>query len=223
MLASGATALVGAAVGGWWLRDRLTPLDAADRVIDFPRGDSAELAGFGITRELTERAIRGFPGGAVTAMRYLTPDQGTLYKRLTPRQREWALRRGWKLSALCRPESGLAGVGVENGTSPPAFVAHIEAVRDRAELIAVTQVRDGVDGIRASLSPPPAPTLMRLEMAYDPVSARATVSVDGQVLIRDYAGHTEYRGGPSVFFAVNTADGSMASAVFGGLHFEILA
>jgi hypothetical protein len=60
-------------------------------------------------------------------------------------------------------------------------------------------------------------------MAYDPVSARATVSVDGQVLIRDYAGHTEYRGGPSVFFAVNTADGSMASAVFGGLHFEILA
>jgi len=87
-LASGATALVGAAVGGWWLRDWLPPLDAAERVIDFPRGDSAELAGFGIARELTERAIRGFPGGAVTAMRYLTPDQGTLYKRLTPRQLE---------------------------------------------------------------------------------------------------------------------------------------
>jgi tRNA A-37 threonylcarbamoyl transferase component Bud32 len=223
MLASGATALVGAAVGGWWLRDWLTPLDAAERVIDFPRGDSAELAGFGITRELTERAIRSFPGGAVTAMRYLTPDQGTLYKRLTPQQQEWALRRGWKLSALCRPESGHAGVGVENGTSPPAFVAHLEAIRDGVELIAVTQVRDGVDGIRASLSATSAPTLMRLEMAYDPVSARATISVDGQILIRDYAGHTEYRGGPSVFFAVDTADGSMASAVFGGLHFEILA
>ena len=223
MLASGATALVGAAAGGRWLRDWLTPLDAAERVIDFPRGDSAELAAFGIAGELTEHAIRGFPGGAVTAMRYLTPDQGTLYRRLTPRQREWALRRGWKLSALCRPESGLAGAGVENGTSPPAFVAHLEAVRDRLELIAVTRVRDGVDGIRASLSPPPAPTLMRLEMAYDPVSARATVSVDGHVLIRDYAGHTEYRGGPSVFFAVDTADGLMASAIFGGLHFEILA
>jgi len=223
MLASAATMLGGAVAGGWWLRDWLTPLDAAERVIDFHRGDSAELAGFGIGRELTERAIRGFPGGGVTAMRYLTPDQGTLYKRLSPRQQEWALSRGWKVSALCRPESGDAGVGVENGTSPPAFVAHLEAARGRVELIAVTQVRDGLDGIRASLSPPPAPTLMRLEMAYDPVSARATVSVDGQVLIREYAGHTEYRGGPSVFFAVTTADGLMASAVFGGLHFEILA
>jgi hypothetical protein len=223
MLASGAAALVGAAVGGWRLRDWLTPLDAAERVIDFPRGDSAELAGFGIARELTERAIRGFPGGAVTAMRYLTPDQGTLYKHLTPRQQEWALRRGWKLSALFRPESGYAGVGVENGTSPPAFVVHLEAIRDGVELIAVTRVRDGLDGIRASLSQPQAPALMRLEMAYDPVSERATVSVDGRVLIRDYAGHTEYRGGPSVFFALDTADGSMASAIFGGLHFEILA
>ena len=222
MLASGATALVGAAAGGWWLRDWLTPLDAAERVIDFPRGDSAEMAGFSIHRELTERAIRDFPGGATRAMRYLTPDQGTLYKRLTSRQQEWAFRRGWKVSALCRPESGHAGVGVENGTSPPAFVAVLQATRDRVELIAVKQVRDGLGGIRAPLSLPPAPTLMRLEMAYDPVSARATVSVDGQILIRDYAGHTEYRGDHTVFFAVASKDGSMASAVFGGLRFEIL-
>jgi len=222
MLASGATALAGAAAGGWWLRDWLTPLDAAERVIDFPRGDSAEMAGFSIHRELTERAIRDFPGGATRGMRYLTPDQGTLYKRLTPRQQEWAFRRGWKVSALCRPESGHAGVGVENGTSPPAFVAVLQATRDRVELIAVKQVRDGLGGIRAPLSLPPAPSMMRLEMAYDPVSARATVSVDGQILIRDYAGHTEYRGDHTVFFAVASKDGSMASAVFGGLRFEIL-
>jgi tRNA A-37 threonylcarbamoyl transferase component Bud32 len=223
MLASGAAALAGAAAGGWWLRDWFMPLDAAERVIDFPRGDSAEMAGFSINRELTERAIRGFPGGATTAMRYLTPDQGTLYRRLTLRQQEWALRRGWRVSALCRPESGHAGVGVENGSVPPAFVAVLEATGDRVELIAVTQVRDGLGGIRAPLSLPPAPRLMRLEMVYDPVSARATVSVDGEVLIRDYAGHTEYRGGPSVLFAVASMDGSMASAVFAGLHFEILA
>jgi serine/threonine-protein kinase len=222
MLASGATALVGAAAGGWWLRDWSTPLDAAERVIDFPRGDSAEMAGFSTHRELTERAVRDFPGGATRAMRYLTPDQGTLYKRLTLRQQEWAFRRGWKVSAHCRPESGHAGVGVENGTSPPAFVAVLEATRDRVELIAVKQVRDGLGGIRASLRLPPPPRLMRLEMAYDPVSARATVSVDGQIFIRDYAGHTEYRGDHTVFFAVASMDGSMASAVFGGLHFEIL-
>jgi tRNA A-37 threonylcarbamoyl transferase component Bud32 len=222
MLASGATAIAGAAAGGWWLRDWLTPLDAAERVIDFPRGDSAAMAGFSINRELTERAIRDFPGGATIAMRYLTPDQGTLYKRLTPRQQEWALRRGWKVSGLCRPESGNAGVGVENGSVPPAFVVVLQATGDRVELIAVTRVRDGVGGIRAPLSLPPAPRLMRLEMAYDPVSARATVSVDGQILIRDYAGHTEYRGGPTVFFAVASVDGSMASAVLGGLHFDIL-
>lgn len=222
MLAGGATALVGAAAGGWWLRDRLTPLDPEERVIEFPRGASAAMAGFSIHRELTERAIRDFPSGAVTAMRYLTPDQGTLYKRLTLRQQEWAFRRGWKVSALCRPESGYAGIAVENGIFAPAFVAVLEATRDRVELIAVMQVRTGLGGIRAPLSLPPAPRLMRLEMAYDPVSARATVSVDGQILIRDYAGHTEYRGAPSVFFTVASTDGSMASAVFGGLRFEIL-
>jgi hypothetical protein len=46
--------------------------------------------------------------------------------------------------------------------------------------------------------------------------------VDGQILIRDYAGHTEYRGGPTVFFLVASTEGSMASAVLGDLHFEIL-
>jgi len=223
LLASGATALAGAAAGGWWLRDWLTPLEAAERVIDFPRGDSAAMAGFSIHRELTERAIRDFPGGAVTAIRYLTPDQGLLYKRLTLRQQEWASRRGWKVSALCRPESGIASVAVENGPVAPAFVAGVQATREGAELIAVRQVRDGVDGIRAPLSLPPAPRLMRLEMAYDPVSARATVSVDGQILIRDYAGHTEYREDHTVLFGIVTVDGSMASAVFAGLHFEILA
>jgi len=223
MLASATTALLGAAAGGWRLRDWSTPLDAAERDIDFPRGDSAEMAGFSIHRELTERAIRDFPGGAVTAMRYLTPDQGTLYKRLTQRQHEWASRRGWKVSALCRPESGHTGLGVENGSVPPAFVAVLLATRDRVELIAVTQVRDGVGGIRAPVSLPTVPHLMRLEMAYDPVSARATVAVDGQILIRDYAGHTEYRSDPTVFFQVASVDGSMASAVFGGLRFDILA
>jgi tRNA A-37 threonylcarbamoyl transferase component Bud32 len=220
MLASGATALVGAAAGGWWLRDWLTPLDAAERVIDFPGGDSAEMAGFSIHRELTERAIRDFPGGAVTTMRYLTPDQGQLFKHLTRRQQEWASRRGWKVSALCRPESGTAGVVVDG--LAPGFVALLEATRDRVELIAILQVRAGLDGIRVPLSLPPAPRLVRLEMAYDPVSARATVSVDGQILIRDYAGYSEYRGGEALSFAVASRDGSMASAVFGGLHFEIV-
>jgi hypothetical protein len=61
-------------------------------------------------------------------------------------------------------------------------------------------------------------------MAYDPVSARATVSVDGQIFIRDYAGHTEYRDDDlGIYFALGSVDGSMASAVFAGLHFEILA
>ena len=43
-----------------------------------------------------------------------------------------------------------------------------------------------------------------------------------QTLIRDYTGHTEYRDDLGVLFGVGSIDGSMASAVFGGLHFEIL-
>jgi hypothetical protein len=222
MLASAATVLVGAVAGGWRLRDWLTPLDAAERVIDIKRGDTADMAGFSVHRELTERAVRDFPGGAVTAMRYSTADQGTLYKYLTQRQHEWASRRGWKVSARCRPESGHTGIGVENGAVPPAFVAALQTTGDGVELIAVTHVRDGLDGIRAALTLPPAPRLMRLEMAYDPLSTRATVSVDGRILVRDYPGHTEYRSDPTVFFEVASTEGSMASAVLGDLHFEIL-
>ena len=48
------------------------------------------------------------------------------------------------------------------------------------------------------------------------------MSVDGEVLVRDYTGHTQYRDDVGVFFGVHSVDGSMASAVFGGLHFEIL-
>ena len=223
MLASGTTALVGAAAGGWWLRDWLTPLDAAERVIDFPRGDSAEMAGFSIHRELTERAIRDFPGGAVSAMRYTSPDQGQLHKRLTLRQKERAFRRGWKVSALCRPESGYACVAVDTGQFAHRFDAGFEATPDGVELIATKQIRTGWDGIHAAVSLPPPPRLARLELAYDPARASATVSVDGETLIRDYTGHTEYRDDLGVLFGIGSIDGSMASAVFGGLHFEILA
>jgi hypothetical protein len=224
MLASGATALAGAAAGGWWLRDWLTPLGPEERVIDFPRGADAEMAGFSIHRELTERAVREFPGGAVSAMRYASPDQGQLHKRLTLRQKEWAFRRGWKVSALCRPESGNAVLAVDSGLFAPRFDSGFGVTPDRVELVATTKVRTGWEGIRAAVSLPPAPRLVRLEMAYDPARASATVSVDGETLIRDYAGHTEYRDDDlGVFFALGSLDGSMASAVFGGLHFEIFA
>jgi hypothetical protein len=222
MLASGATALVGAAAGGWWLRDWLTPLGPEERVIDFPRGDSAEMAGFSIHRELTERAIRDFPGGAVSAMRYASTDQGQLHKRLTLRQKEWAFRRGWKVSALFRLESGSAGVGVEPGHFARRFEAGFMTTQGRVEVVATERVRTGWHGIHLPVSLPPAPRLARLEMVYDPARAKATVSVDGETLIRGYAGHTEYRDDLGVYFGLGSIDGSMASAVFAELHFEIL-
>jgi len=222
VLASGATALAGAAAGGWWLRNWLSPLGPDERVIDFPQGDDAEMAGFSIHRELTERAVRDFPGGSVIAMRYTSPDLGLLYKRLTPRQKESAFRRGWRLSALFRPESGSACVALATGQFAHRFDAGFKATQDRVELIATQQIRTGWDGIHAAVSLPPAPRLVRLEIAYDPVRASATVSVDGATLIRDYTGHTEYRDDLGVLFGIGSIDGSMASAVFGGLHFEIL-
>jgi hypothetical protein len=145
------------------------PLDAAERVIDVPQGDEAEMAGFSVHRELTERAIRDVPGGAVTAMRYLTPDQGQIHKRLTPRQKEWAFRRGWKVSAPCRPESGFAAVGVGIGLSARRFDAGLRPTRDGAELIATQRIRTGWDGIRRAVSLPPT---LRLEVAIPPAPAR---------------------------------------------------
>jgi hypothetical protein len=155
-------------------------------------------------------------------MRYTSPDLGLLYKRLTPRQKESAFRRGWRLSALFRPESGSACVAVATGQLAHRFDAGFKATQDRVELIATQQIRTGWDGIHAAVSLPPAPRLVRLEIAYDPVRASATVSVDGETLIRDYTGHTEYRDDLGVLFGIGSIDGSMASAVFGGLHFEIL-
>jgi tRNA A-37 threonylcarbamoyl transferase component Bud32 len=222
VLATGSAALVGAAAGGWRLRDRLTPLGPEERVIDFPGGAEADMAGFSINRELTSRAIREFPGGAVSAMRYASPDQAQLYKKLTLRQKEWAFRRGWKVSALSRPESGYAGLGIDSGPFAPRFDFGFEVARDRVELIATQQIRTGWDGIHAAVTLPPPPRLARLEMAYDPARGSASVSVDGEIVIRDYTGHTEYRDDLGVFFAVGSLDGSMASAVFGGLRFEIL-
>lgn len=222
LLTGGAAALVGAAAGGWWLREWLTPLDPAERVIDYPRGASAEMVGFTIAHNLTERAIIEFPGGAVGAMRCFSPDQGQLHRTLTLRQKQSAFRRGWKAWTLCRPESGYAALGVESGHFAPRFDAGFEPTRDGFALLATTQVREGWDGMRAIVRLPPAPRLLRLEMAYDATRHTVAVSVDGDVLIRDYRGHTEYRDDLGVYFAVGSLDGTVASAVFGGLRFEIL-
>lgn len=221
ILTGGAAALAGAAAGGWRLRDWLTPLDAEERIIDFPGGAAVEMTAFSVQHQLTERAIRQFPGGAVSAMRYLSPDQGQLHRRLTSRQKEWAFRRGWKAWLLCRPESGYAALGVESGLFAPRFDAGFRFIPGGVELVATQQVRAGWDGIRAPVSLPPAPRLLRLEMTYDPGRAAADLSVDDQVLIRDYRGHTEYRDDLGVYFGVGSIDGSMASAIFGGLHFEV--
>lgn len=224
LLASGAAALAGAATGGWWLRDWMTPLDPRQRVIDLPAGHSAEMAGFSIHRELTERAIRIFPGGSVSAMRYLSPDQGQIHRVLTLHQKQWAFRRGWRAWTLCRPESGYAGLGLTCGHFARRFDAAFRPASGGGfELVATKQIQAGWDGTRAVVELPPAPKLLRLEITYDPNRAIAAVSVDGRVLIENYTGHTEYRDDLGVFVSVGTLDGSMASAVFSGLRFEILA
>ena len=42
ILTGGAAALAGAAVGGWRLRDWLTPLESDERVVDFPPGAAGD-------------------------------------------------------------------------------------------------------------------------------------------------------------------------------------
>jgi tRNA A-37 threonylcarbamoyl transferase component Bud32 len=221
LLGGAAVGLAGAGVVGWGLRDWLAPLRREERVIDFPAGYQAEMAGFTLRLQLAEHAIRNFPGGAITSMRYSSPDQGQLHKLLTQRQKEHAFRHGWKIVAFCRPERGYAAVGLSCGHFAPRFDAGFQVHPDRVGLIATRQLRAGWNGIRAAVSLPPEPRLVRLEMQYDALRGSATVSVDGRTLIRDYAGHTEYRDDMGVFFAVGSIDGSMGSAVFGGLRFEI--
>lgn len=221
LLGGGALGLIGAGVSGWRLRDWLTPLEPPERIIDFPRGYQAEMAGFVIHNDLKESAVRDFPGGSVTAMRLLSTDQGQLHKRLTMRQKQWAFRRGWKVTALCRPESGYAAVGLSCEHAAPRFDVGFRVTQQDTDLIATRQLRNGWDGIHAAVNLPPPPGLVRVEMIYDAARANASVSVDGQILIGGYSGHSEYRDDLGVFFAVGTIDGAVASAVFGGLRFEI--
>lgn len=223
LIGGAAASLAGAGMGGGWLRDRLTPLSPEERVIDFPRGAQAEMTGFTIHLDLTERAIRDFPGGRITAMRIFSADQGQLQKKLTLRQKEWAFRRGWKVWTLLRPESGYAAVGLASGHFAPRLDAGILVNGDRAELIATQKLREGWDGMRARVNLPPPPDLVRLEIVYDPVRADADVSIDGKILIRNYRGHSEYRDDMGVFVGIGSVDGSVASAIFGGLRFEILS
>lgn len=223
LLAGASVSVVGAAAEGWWLHDRWAPLSPEERTIDFPRGSSAEMAGFSVHRELAERAVREFPGGAVTAMRLFSPDQGQLHKRLSLRQKEWAFRRGWRIAALCRPESGYCGLALETGHFAPRFDCGLRPAPAGADLIATQRIRTGWDGIRTRVILPPAPHLVRLEMVYDPGKRTAQISLNGNVLIRGYAGHAEYRDDLGVFFGVGTFDGSLASTLFGGLRFEIFS
>jgi hypothetical protein len=221
ILAGGSATVLGAAAGGWWLRDRLTPLSPKDRIIDLAPGSSAEMTGFRIHREVTERAIRKFPGGEVVAMRLQSPDQGQLHKPLSLRQKRAAFQRGWKVWALFRPESEYAGLAVETGHFAPRFDCCIQILPGGADLIATQRVRNGWDGIHAAVMLPPAPGMVRLEMIYDPATVGADIFLDGRILIRDYRGHTEYRDDLGIYFAVGSVGGSMASTIFGGLHFEI--
>ena len=224
ILAGGATVVVASGAGGWWLRDRLVPLPAHERVIEFPAGYTAEMAGFSIHREVTERAIRDFQvRGAVTAIRLFSADQGQLHKPLTRRQKEQAFRNGWKVAALVRPETGYVAVAVESGQFARRFDTGFEVTSGGVQLIATERIRQGWDGIRAAVTLPPAPAMVRLEMRYDAARKTADVSVDGKTFIRGYSGHLEYRDDLGVYLGVGSLDGSVASSVFGGLRFEILS
>ena len=221
LLVSGTTALLGAGAGGWWVWNYFAPLPHQERVIDFPRGYQAEMAGFSSHLDMTERAIRSFPGGGIAAMRYSSSDQGQVYKILSPAQKRWAFRRGWKIAADFRPETGYAAVGIACGHFAPRFDVGFKVTADRVELIATKQLRAGWDGMRSTVSLPPQPDLVRVEMIYDAARASVDISVDGKTLIRNYTGHTEFRDDLGVYFAVGTVDGSPGSTVFGGLRFEI--
>ena len=221
-IVAGAAASVAAGAGGWWRLESRAALPPIERVIDFPAGYTGEMAGFSIHRELTERAIRQLGNGAVVAIRCLSPDQGQLHRPLRLRQKEEAFRRGWKASVLLRPESGYAALGLTCGQFAPRFDAGFKITARGVDLIATKQIRKGWDGIHAAVNLPREPEFVRLELAYDAARKSATVSVDGRALIRDYAGHLEYRDDLGVYLGVGSIDGSIGSTVFGGLHFEIL-
>jgi hypothetical protein len=105
----------------------------------------------------------------------------------------------------------------------PRFDVAFQVTPERVEVIATQQIQAGWDGIHAQVTLPPPSGLSRLEMVYDARLARATISVDDRVVIRDYTGTLEYREDLGVFFGMGSIDGTMASTVFGGLRFEILA
>jgi hypothetical protein len=213
-------AMAGSVAGEWLWRNYLSALPLGERVIELPRGASAEMTGFRLHREVTERAVRD-ASGRVVAMRLLSPDQGQVHMPLSLHQKRAAFRRGWRASALCRPESGGCGLGLETGHFAPRFDFGFQVSAGGVELIATQRVRTGWDGIRRPVTLPGAPALVRMEMIYDARRASATIALDGRRVVEDYKGHTEYRDDLGVFFGVHSVNGLEGSTIFGGLYFEI--
>jgi serine/threonine protein kinase len=223
MLAGGTTALMGAAAGGWWLRDRLTPLSPADRIVDLPLPSEPEEHGFRARSAIGNEVLSNpESSGYLPAIRVIARgQQGGYYYPLTRAQVRAANRRGWKLSFEAAPEEGQIYAMVDLPDAPRRYAINLIATPNQPDaILLLTAITPTIQGIDLPL-PGPAGVRHSYRIEFQPRSATVDLWVDGAKRYSGYTGLSEfcyYRGPEMGAHRYRSARGA---GVFWSFRFEI--
>jgi hypothetical protein len=140
--------------------------------------------------------------------------------KLTSAQRRLAMKHGWTLSVVMRPDEGFVFTGIDllgAGQRYDILVfkgAETDLVRLQTQIVPVFQ------GLELFL-PHVEGAYHRYELRYDPSLQSAALWVDGIKRLEQYRGHNQFQEDMGLYFGASPYKTDKGAASFQSVRFEI--
>jgi DNA-binding winged helix-turn-helix (wHTH) protein len=155
--------------------------------------------------------------------RFVSTDQNYYYRPLSTEQKDFALRRDWKLTCVCAVEKGSAFANIDFAGKGPRYDISLNQKGNRFFVELDRQISP-VDQADQEIEFPGAADVAHphtYELRYDHVSKTASLWIDGKIMASGYRGHHQFQEDRGLFFGVAILGNvDKSSAVFRQVRFE---
>ncbi len=203
-----------------WLDYYYGPPNAAEKRVTYKAGQTFEGAGWKRVGRIDENVtVFDQASGNVTGNSLTSAKQGGYFFPFSRRVQRAGLNRRWRASYFIRPVHGASGFAVCLREAGLRFVG-TATVPDRGDpsvrLIEsyLPVMKDMRSAIRLDED-----RLLKFELSFDPIKRRASLAVDGRLVLDGYSGTSQYLEVPGLSVGLGAFQSKIGEGVFGDIEF----
>ncbi len=220
VLKIGLASAVAVVPGAAWLNHEYGPPQASEKIVTYRAGQTFEQVGWRKAGRVDENVVvfDQFSGNVV-GNSLTSAKQGGYVFPFSKRIQRAGLSRPWRAIFFIRPVHGDSGFAVCFREAGLRFVGTATVPDGREPFVRLIQsYLPHLKDTRAPIQPS-ADRLMKFELSFDPARRRASLAVDGKLVLDGYAGTPEYLELPGLSIGFGAFQSKIGEGVFGDISF----